>query len=62
MLDESIAFYEMSSNLDESTLNRGANDLQSGKAKIYLGKYDEAIPLMHRAIKTMQLQDILEVI
>ena len=57
MLKESIAFYEMSSKLDESPSIRGANDLQSGKSSVYLGSYDEAISLMHRAIETMRLGD-----
>ena len=57
MLKESIAFYEMSSKLDESRSIRGSNDLQSGKSSVYLGSYDEAISLMHRAIETMILGD-----
>ena len=60
MLKESIAFYEMSSKLDESPSNRGSNYLQSGKSSVYLGKYDEAIPLMHRSIETLILRDNID--
>ena len=54
LLNESIAFYDISSVLNNSVKNRGANFIQSGKSSIYLGDISKATKAMHEGIKLLQ--------